>query len=79
MNKKSDDFESYETKFGNQLQKKIYLKGKLRQWVLAEAVDRSENAYEIGLIWLGILELKNPGEWYSPTSGFKWDKTLGRY
>ena len=60
-------------KFGNQLQKKIFLKGNLRQWDLVEAIDRSENAYDnwTHLVW--NLRAENPGEWYFP-SGFKWDK-----
>lgn len=73
MNKKSDDFESYESEVWKPVAEKNILKGNLRQWILAEAVDRSENAYEGWTHMAWNLRAENPGEWYSP-SGFKWDK-----
>ena len=73
MNKKSDDFESYESEVWKPVAEKNILKGNLRQWILAEAVDRSENAYEGWTHMAWNLRAENPGEWYCP-SGFKWDK-----
>ncbi|MEK9755732.1 MAG: hypothetical protein VW371_01725 [Bacteroidota bacterium] len=73
MTKKSDDFESYESEVWKPVAEKNILKGNLRQWIIAEVQDRSENAYEgfTHLAW--NLQSENPGEWYSP-SGFQWDK-----
>ena len=46
MNKKTDDFENYETEVWKPVAEKNILKGNLRQWILVEAIDRSENAYD---------------------------------
>jgi len=73
MNKKTDDFESYESEVWKPIAEKNILKGNLRQWILVEAIDRSENAYDGWTHMVWNLRSDNPGEWYSP-SGFKWDK-----
>ena len=46
MNKKTDDFENYETKVWKPVAEKNILMGNLRQWALVEAIGRSENAYD---------------------------------
>lgn len=73
MNKKTDDFESYESEIWKPVAEKNILKGNLRQWVLVEAIDRSENAYDGWTHMAWNLRSENPGEWYSP-EGFKWNK-----
>lgn len=73
MNKKSDDFESYESEVWKPVAEKNILLGNLRHWVLVEAIDRSENAYDGWTHMVWNLGAKNPGEWNVP-SGFKWDK-----
>ena len=73
MNKKSDDFENYESKVWKPVAEKNILLGNLRHWVLVEAIDRSENAYDGWTHMVWNLRAENPGEWNIP-SGFKWDK-----
>ena len=73
MNKKTDDFENYESKVWKPVAEKNILLGNLRHWVLVEAIDRSENAYDGWTHMVWNLGAENPGEWDVP-SGFKWDK-----
>ena len=73
MNKKSDDFENYESEVWKPVAEKNILLGNLRHWVLVEAIDRSENAYDGWTHMVWNLRAENPGEWNIP-SGFKWDK-----
>ena len=49
------------------------LAGNSRQWVLVEAIDRSENAYDGWTHMAWNLQAENPGEYNIP-SGFEWDK-----
>ena len=46
MAKKTDDFEKYESEIWKPIAEKNILNGRLRQWVLVEVTDRTENAYE---------------------------------
>ena len=73
MNKKNDDFEKYETEVWKPVAEKNILSGNLRQWILVEAIDRTENAYDNWTHFAWNLRAENPGEGYFP-SGFKWDK-----
>jgi len=73
MNKKSDDFESYESEVWKPVAEKNILLGNLRHWVLVEAIDRSENAYDGWTHMVWNLGVENQGEWDVP-SGFKWNK-----
>tara|TARA_E500000178_G_C16891305_1_gene693663 strand:+ start:288 stop:1052 length:765 start_codon:yes stop_codon:yes gene_type:complete len=73
MNKKSDDFESYESEIWKPVAEQNILAGNLRQWVLVEAIDRSENAYDGWTHMAWNLQAENPGEYNIP-SGFEWDK-----
>tara|TARA_Y100001970_G_C13952854_1_gene709148 strand:- start:3 stop:764 length:762 start_codon:yes stop_codon:yes gene_type:complete len=73
MNKKSDDFEKYESEVWKPVAEKNILLGNLRHWVLVEAIDRSENAYDGWTHMVWNLGVKNQGGWDVP-SGFKWDK-----
>jgi len=73
MNKKTDDFEKYETEVWKPVAEKNILSGNLRQWILVEAIDRTENAYDNWTHFAWNLRAENPGEGYFP-SGFKWDK-----
>ena len=73
MNKKSDDFEKYESEVWKPVAEKNILLGNLRHWVLVEAIDRSENAYDGWTHMVWNLRVENPGKWEGP-SGFKWDK-----
>ena len=73
MNKKSDDFESYESEVWKPVAEKNILLGNLRHWVLVEAIDRSENAYDGWTHMAWNLGVENQGEWEVP-SGFKWNK-----
>ena len=69
----NDDFENYETKVWKPIAEKNILSGNLRQWILVEAIDRTENAYDNWSHFAWNLRVENPGEGYFP-SGFKWDK-----
>jgi len=72
MVKKSDDFENYESQIWKPVAEKNIMKGSLRQWVLAEVINRSENAYQdwTHLVW----NLRGQGTEFYETSGFIWDK-----
>jgi hypothetical protein len=72
MNKKTDDFENYESKVWKPVAEKNILMGNLRQWALVEAIGRSENARSGWSHMVFNLRVANPGEGYSPT-GFKWE------
>ena len=73
MNKKTDDFENFETQVWKPVAEKNILAGNLRQWILVEAIGRSENAYS-GWTHLAFnVQAENPGEWVG-MSGFKWEK-----
>jgi hypothetical protein len=73
MNKKTDDFENFETQVWKPVAEKNILAGNLRQWILVEAISRSENAYSGWTHLVFNVQSENPGE---PVmmSGFKWDK-----
>ena len=73
MNKKTDDFENYETQVWKPVAEKNILAGNLRQWILVEAIGRSENAYSGWTHLVFNVQAENPGD---PVmmSGFKWDK-----
>ena len=73
MNKKTDDFEEYESKVWKPVAERNILLGNLRQWALVEAIGRSENAYEGWTNMVFNLQAENPGEW-SGESGFEWEK-----
>ena len=73
MNKKTDDFEDYESKVWKPVAERNILLGNLRQWALVEAIGRSENAYEGWTNMVFNLQAENPGEW-SGESGFEWEK-----
>ena len=72
MVKKSDDFENYESQIWKPVAEKNIMKGSLRQWVLAEVINRSDNAYQdwTHLVW----NLRGQGTEFYETSGFIWDK-----
>ena len=72
MVKKSDDFENYESQIWKPVAEKNIMKGSLRQWVLAEVISRSDNAYQdwTHLVW----NLRGQGTEFYETSGFIWDK-----
>ena len=63
----------YETEVWKPVAEKNILSGNLRQWILVEAIDRTENAYDNWSHFAWNLRVENPGEGYFP-SGFKWDK-----
>jgi hypothetical protein len=46
MNKKTDDFENYETQVWKPVAEKNILSGNLRQWVLAKLINKTDNAYD---------------------------------
>ena len=73
MTKKTDDFEKYESEIWKPVAEKNILTGRLRQWILVEVTDRSENAWSefTHFAWnlRGNLDVKGV-----ETSGFKWDK-----
>jgi hypothetical protein len=73
MNKKTDDFENFETQVWKPVAEKNILAGNLRQWILVEAIGRSENAYSGWTHLVFNVQAENPGD---PVmmSGFKWDK-----
>ena len=72
MVKKSDDFENYESQIWKPVAEKNIMKGSLRQWILAEVINRSDNAYQdwTHLVW----NLRGEGTEFYETSGFIWDK-----
>ena len=55
------------------MQRKIYLNGRLRQWVLVEVTDRAENAYK-GFTHFAWNLSGNQDVEFEGMSGFKWDK-----
>ena len=68
-----NDFENFETQVWKPVAEKNILAGNLRQWILVEAIGRSENAYS-GWTHLAFnVQAENPGE-YIGMSGFKWEK-----
>ena len=73
MNKKTDDFENYETQVWKPVAEKNILSGNLRQWVLAKLISKTDNAYDGWTHFAWNLRGDNSVEGYSP-SGFKWDK-----
>ncbi len=73
MNKKTEDFENYETKVWKPVAEKNILLGNLRQWALVEAIGRSDNARTGWTNMVFNLQADNPGEW-AGNSGFKWEK-----
>jgi hypothetical protein len=70
---KSDDFESYESNVWKPIAEKNILNGRLRQWVLVEVTDRTENAYE-GFTHFAWNLSGNQDIEFEGMSGFKWDK-----
>ena len=68
-----DDFENFETQVWKPVAEKNILAGNLRQWILVEAIGRSENAYSGWTHLVFNVQAENPGD---PVmmSGFKWDK-----
>ena len=73
MDKKTDDFEKYESEVWKPIAEKNILNGRLRQWVLVEVTDRTENAYE-GFTHSAWNLSGNQDVEFEGMSGFKWDK-----
>src|SRR6056300_1708105 len=73
MTKKTDDFEKYESEVWKPIAEKNILNGRLRQWVLVEVTDRTENAYE-GFTHFAWNLRGNQDVEFEGMSGFKWDK-----
>ena len=73
MNKKTEDFENYETKVWKPIAEKNILNGNLRQWVLVEVIDRADNAFDGFTHFAWNLRGNPDGEWEG-MSGFKWEK-----
>ena len=72
MTKKTDDFESYESEVWKPVAEKNIMKGNLRQWILVEVTDRSENAWQdfTHFAWNLAPDSDN---FYVP-EGFQWEK-----
>ena len=72
MTKKTDDFESYESEVWKPVAEKNIMKGNLRQWILVEVTDRSENAWQdfTHFAWNLAPDSDN---FYTP-EGFQWEK-----
>ena len=73
MNKKTEDFEKYESEVWKPVAEKNILNGNLRQWAIVKLIDKSDNAYDGWSHMAWNLRGDNPGEWDGPT-GFKWNK-----
>tara|TARA_B100000287_G_C20526692_1_gene739146 strand:- start:210 stop:962 length:753 start_codon:yes stop_codon:yes gene_type:complete len=73
MNKKTEDFENYETKVWKPIAEKNILNGRLRQWILLEVTDRADNAFD-GFTHFAWNLLGNQDVEFEGMSGFKWDK-----
>ena len=73
MNKKSDDFENYESKIWKPIAEQNILNGRIRQWVLVKVKDRADNAYTGFTHFAWNLD-GNPDVEFEGMSGFKWDK-----
>tara|TARA_Y100000782_G_C10016535_1_gene195142 strand:- start:96 stop:593 length:498 start_codon:yes stop_codon:yes gene_type:complete len=73
MNKKTEDFENYETKVWKPIAEKNILNGSLRQWVLVEVIDRADNAFD-GFTHFAWNLRGNPDVEWKGMSGFKWEK-----
>jgi len=73
MNKKTEDFENYETKVWKPIAEKNILNGSLRQWVLVEVIDRADNAFD-GFTHFAWNLRGNPDVEWEGMSGFKWEK-----
>jgi len=73
MTKKTDDFEKYESEVRKPIAEKNILNGRLRQWVLVEVTNRTENAYK-GFTHLAWNLSGNRDVEFEGMSGFKWDK-----
>ena len=72
MTRKTDDFESYESEVWKPVAEKNIMKGNLRQWILVEVTDRSENAWQdfTHFAWNLAPDSDN---FYMP-EGFQWEK-----
>ena len=68
-----ESIENYEPQVWKPVAEKNILAGNLRQWILVEAIGRSENAYSGWTHLVFNVQAENPGD---PVmmSGFKWDK-----
>jgi hypothetical protein len=73
MNKKTEDFEKYESEVWKPVAEKNILNGNLRQWAIVKLINKSDNAYDGWSHMAWNLRGDNPGEWDIPT-GFKWNK-----
>ena len=73
MNKKSDDFENYESKIWKPIAEQNILNGRIRQWVLVKVKDRTDNAYT-GFTHFAWNLAGNSDVEFEGMSGFKWDK-----
>ena len=50
MNKKTDDFENFETQVWKPVAEKNILAGNLRQWILVEAIGSQKMLIQVGHI-----------------------------
>ena len=79
MNKKSDDFESYESEVYKPLVEKEILKGNHRWWSLTRIYERTDNAYgDITHMFfnIGVEGADASGSWTDMQSTFKGQKLI---